>query len=99
MDFIPQPPFGSAAHAVPANNNTDCADSGPILDWGMSRLDHLETERAGTEGRHALARLYQLCGFTQDLAVMRALFSGQYRQQGEHARIARRTKRQRRKRM
>jgi hypothetical protein len=41
----------------------------------MSLLDHLETEMAGIEARRDLARLYQPCGFAQDLAVMRATFS------------------------
>jgi GntR family transcriptional regulator/MocR family aminotransferase len=65
----------------------------------MSLLDRIETELAGIEPRHDLARLYQLCRFAQYLAVMRAPFSGQQRQQREHAGIARRAKRQRRKRM
>jgi len=43
--------------------NNDLAGSGSAFDCGMSLLDRIETEMAGIEARHDLARLYQLCGF------------------------------------
>jgi hypothetical protein len=81
------------------NINNDLAGSGSAFDCSMSLPDRVEIETAWVEARHDLASFHQLCGFAQNLTVMRASLSGQYRQQREYTGVTRCAKGQRRQRV